>query len=207
MNRIALTPGEPAGIGPDLVVMLAQQPPDAELVVVADIGVLRDRAGQLGVPLEILPFDPKRPPTLPAPGQLVVHHVPVIEDVVTGQLNSRNATYVLATLDEAMTLCTRGTCAGWVTGPVHKGVINDAGIPFTGHTEYLAHKTGADKAVMMLYAPGLRVALATTHIPLRDVPSMLTLERLLQAIRVLHADLRLRFRLPRPRILDRKSVV
>jgi 4-hydroxythreonine-4-phosphate dehydrogenase len=199
--RLALTPGEPAGIGPDLAVLLAQDPPPAELIFVADRLVLAQRARALNLPLTVDSFDPAAPPRTPAPAQVLVQHVPAAAAVVAGRLDRRNAAYVIATLDTALALCTNRVCAGLVTGPVNKAVINDASIPFTGHTEYLAQHTGAPEPVMMLYAPGLRVALATTHLPLREVPDALTPERLTRVIRVLVNDLRERFGIAQPRIL------
>lgn len=199
--RLALTPGEPAGIGPDLAIALAQQPPAAELVVVADRELLQERARLLGLPLEIRRFDADVPAAVASPGQMLVEHVPLAAPVIAGQLNPHNASYVIATLDTALAFCTHQVCAGLITGPVHKGVINDASIPFSGHTEYLAQHTGTPEPVMMLYAPGLRVALVTTHLPLRDVADALTPERLTSVIRVLVTELQQRFGIAAPRIL------
>ena len=199
--RIALTPGEPAGIGPDLCIQLAQQARDEELVIVADPELLRARATELHLPLDILPFAPDQPPAPTRAGQLRVLPVPLRAPARTGHLDPANAAYVLETLDTAIAGCLNGTFAALVTGPVHKGVINDAGIPFSGHTEYLAERTGADQVVMMLTAPGLRVALATTHLPLRAVSDAITREGLARVLRVLHRDLRARFGIAAPRIL------
>ena len=127
------------------------------------------------------------------PGQPVCHPVPLDEPSVPGRLDPANATYVLKTLTEAVRLVQAGHAAALVTGPVHKGVINDAGIPFTGHTEYLAQKTQTPHVVMLLAAGSLRVALATTHVPLAQVSGLITLQRLETAIHILHADLQLRF--------------
>ena len=199
--RLALTPGEPAGIGPDLCVLLAQQTRDEDMVAIADPGLLRARAAELRLPLEILPFAPGQPPAPAGPGQLRVLPVALRAPVRTGQLDPANAAYVLETLDAALAGCRDGHFAALVTGPVHKGVINDAGIPFSGHTEYLAEKTAAGQVVMMLAAPGLRVALATTHLPLRAVSDAITSQGLQQVLRVLDHDLRLRFGIATPRIL------
>ncbi len=201
LPRLALTPGEPAGIGPDLVIALAQHALPAELVVVSDTDMLRARAYRLGLPIEILPFNADRSPQPQKAGCLNVQHVPTAVAVTPGQLDRRNAAYVIATLDTALTLCVNSVCDALVTGPVHKGAINDAGIAFTGHTEYLAQRTATPEPVMMLYAPGLRVALATTHLPLHEVARAITTERLSRVIRVLDKDLRQRFGLARPRIL------
>jgi 4-hydroxythreonine-4-phosphate dehydrogenase len=199
--RLALTPGEPAGIGPDLCILLAQQAQAEEIVVIADPDLLLARAAELGLPLKILPFNPDQPPTPTPAGQLRVLPVALRSPVHSGRLDPANAAYVLETLDAAIAGCRDGRFAGLVTGPVHKGVINDAGIPFSGHTEYLAEQTGSAQVVMMLAAPGLRVALATTHLPLRAVSDAITVEGLQQVLRVLHQDLRTRFGISAPRIL------
>jgi 4-hydroxythreonine-4-phosphate dehydrogenase len=201
LPRLALTSGEPAGIGPDLVIALAQQALPVELVAVADTDMLRARALQLDLPIEILPFNPDRSPQRQKAGCLSVQHVPAAVAVTPGLLDRRNASYVIATLDTALALCINAACDGLVTGPVHKAVINDAGIPFTGHTEYLAQRTATPEPVMMLYAPGLRVALVTTHLPLHEVAAAITPERLSRVIRVLDKDLRQRFGIAHPRIL------
>ncbi len=199
--RLALTPGEPAGIGPDLCILLAQQAQAEELVVIADPDLLLARAAELGLPLKILPFT-RDQPSIPTPaGQLRVLPVALRSPVHSGRLDPANAAYVLETLDAAIAGCRDGSFDGLVTGPVHKGVINDAGIPFSGHTEYLAEQTGSAQVVMMLAAPGLRVALATTHLPLRAVSDAITGEGLQQVLRVLHQDLRTRFGIASPRIL------
>jgi 4-hydroxythreonine-4-phosphate dehydrogenase len=199
--RIALTPGEPAGIGPDLCILLARQAQAHELVVIADPDLLQARAAELGLPLTVLPCDTGQPPA-PAPaGHLKVLPVALRAPVEAGRLNPANAAYVLETLDAAIAGCRDGRFAALVTGPVHKGVINDAGIPFSGHTEYLAERTGSVQVVMMLAAPGLRVALATTHLPLRAVSDAISVTGLQRVLRVLHQDLRTRFGIAAPRIL------
>ncbi len=199
--RLALTPGEPAGIGPDLCILLARQAQAEELVVIADPDLLLARAAELGLPLKILPFNPDQPPAPTPADQLRVLPVALRSPVHSGRLDPANAAYVLETLDAAIAGCRDGRFAGLVTGPVHKGIINDAGIPFSGHTEYLAERTGSAQVVMMLAAPGLRVALATTHLPLRAVSDAITVEGLQQVVRVLHQDLRTRFGISSPRIL------
>jgi 4-hydroxythreonine-4-phosphate dehydrogenase len=194
--RIALTPGEPAGIGPDLCVLLEPPAPDIEHVLVADPDLLAARAARLGVP-----FTPARfAPETPAGGGVSVLPVPLYAPVQAGQLDTRNARYVLDTLDAAIAGCRDGRFAALVTGPVHKAVINDAGIPFSGHTEYLAAATGAPRVVMLLATTGLRVALATTHLPLAAVSAALTPALLESVIRVLEHDLRTRFGIAQPRI-------
>lgn len=199
--RIALTAGEPAGVGPDLCIALAQRPQSAELVVIADPEVLRQRAERLGLPLELLPYDAAATPAATAAGQLRVLPVPAPAAVEPGRLEPANADYVLATLERAGRGCLAGEFAAVVTAPVHKGVINDAGVGFTGHTEFFAELTGAELPVMMLAADRLRVALVTTHLPLRAVADAVTAERLARVLHILDADLRDKFGLSRPRIL------
>jgi len=198
--RIALTPGEPAGIGPDLCVQLAQQTNPAELVAVADPWLLEQRAGRLNLPLRLIEFNPDSKPLPQQAGRLRIIPVALKTAAAAGELDTANAPYVLKTLRLAAESCLSGRCAALVTGPVHKGVINDAGLPFTGHTEYLAELADADP-VMMLAAPGLRVALVTTHLPLSAVSSAITCERLERVIRILHRGLQSRFGMAQPRIL------
>lgn len=198
LPTLALTPGEPAGIGPDLCVALARQTLPARTVVVADKTLLLQRAALLGVPLEIRDY---RADTPPATGSLDVLHIPLHAEASVGQLDPRNAPYVLNTLTRAAQGCLSGEFGALVTAPVHKGVINDAGIPFTGHTEFLAELTATPQVVMMLVGGGLRVALATTHLPLREVPDAITRDSLEQIIRILHRDLVQRFGIQTPKIL------
>jgi 4-hydroxythreonine-4-phosphate dehydrogenase len=199
--RIALTPGEPAGIGPDLCVMLAQRAHAAQVIAVCDPLLLSQRADLLGLPLELLPFDDTCPPVPQVAGSLVIDATARLSaPVEAGRLNSDNAAYVLDTLALACNGCLDGRFDAMVTAPVHKGIINDAGLTFTGHTEFLAERCDAHP-VMLLTAPGLRVALATTHLPLRAVPDALTAERLTQVITTLDRELRSRFGIEQPRIL------
>ena len=200
-KRIAITPGEPAGIGPDLCVQLAQQAHPDALVAIADPQLLRERATQLGLPLALSEFDPLQPPSPSNSGELCYLPIPLAQTALPGQLNSANGRYVVTTLERAVDGCLAGEFDALLTGPVHKGVINDAGIPFTGHTELLAARSGTQQVVMMLATPGLRVALATTHLPLAEVSDALTRERLERVIRILHQDLQQRFGLREPRIL------
>src|SRR5689334_14118773 len=187
--RLFVTPGEPAGIGPDLVLAAARRAHAAELVAVADPGLLAQRARQLRLSVVLEPFDAAAPARPHRPGRLAVMPVALRAPVQPGRLDRRNVPYVLETLRVATALCApRG--AALVTGPVHKGVINEVGIAFTGHTEYLAELCGAPTPVMLLVAGTLRVALATTHLPLREVPAALTADRL-----------RSRLGIARPRIL------
>ncbi|MDO9244490.1 MAG: 4-hydroxythreonine-4-phosphate dehydrogenase PdxA [Rhodocyclaceae bacterium] len=182
---IAVTSGEPAGIGPELCLSLVAREFPARLVVLGDKALIEERARMLGRAL----------------AGLEILHVPLAASSVPGKLDVRNAPYVLALLDRALKGCVSGEYAALVTAPVHKGVINDAGMAFTGHTEYLAEKTATPRVVMMLAGAGLRVALATTHLPLKDVAAALTPGELETTLRILHADLRGKFGFDNPRIL------
>ena len=199
--RILLTPGEPAGIGPDLVVQIAQRAHAAQLVAVADPGLLQRRADQLGLPLQLHLLDSAAANEPYAAGHLGVMPVALARQEIAGQLDVLNAPYVVQTLALAADECIAGRAAALVTAPVQKSVINDAGVPFSGHTEFFAERCKAPMPVMMLTAGTLRVALATTHLPLRAVPDAITAERLSDVLRVLDADLRRQFRIDSPRIL------
>ena len=201
--RLAITAGEPAGIGPDLCVQLAQmqRPDDVEWVVIADPDLLTERAQQLGLPLQLRRFDARQAPRADQPGQLCVVPVKLGVPARAGELNVGNAQYVLDTLRRAVNGCLAGEFAAMVTAPVHKGIINDAGIAFTGHTEFLEQITATPKVVMMLATEGLKVALATTHLPLARVPGALTQEVLKEVLQVLHKDLQQKFGVAQPRIL------
>lgn len=201
MNRVVITPGEPAGIGPDLVVRLAQSPWPVELVVCADGALLSERARQPGLPLSLLPYDPARPAIAQEAGTLTLLPVPLNVPAEAGVLNKHNSHYVTETLTRACDGCLQGEFAALVTGPVHKGIINDAGIPFTGHTEFLAQRAHVSKVVMMLATEQLRVALATTHLPLKAVSAAITHDSLRQVITILHHDLRHKFGIVQPHIL------
>ena len=202
MALFALTPGEPAGIGPDLCLLLAREAQPQALVAVASMPLLSERSQQLGLDTTLLTVGPGAWPTTPAPaGSLYVWDTPLASPVQAGQLTPTNAAYVLQTLTRAGQGCIDGTFAGMITAPVHKGVINEAGIPFSGHTEFLAELTTTEQVVMMLATRGLRVALVTTHLPLRDVAAAITAERLTRVTRILHADLVEKFGIARPRIL------
>ncbi len=182
---IAVTSGEPAGVGPDICLALAAGNFPARIVVLGDRDLLAERAHLL-----------KHGST-----KLEIRHIPLRKSALAGRLDVANARYVLDLLDAALAGCQSGEFAAMVTAPVHKGIINDAGIPFTGHTEYLAEKTGTPRVVMMLAGAGLRVALATTHLPLKDVAAAITASELETTIRILHADLRGKFGFDHPRIL------
>ena len=200
MIRLAITPGEPAGIGPDLLVQLAQQPQPHELVAYADPELLKTRADQLGLPLKLRTLTPSPPQQIDI-GELVIRPISLREPVCPGTLNKANASYVLETLSAAITDCQSGQCQALVTGPIHKGIINEAGTLFSGHTEFLAEKTHTPLVVMMLATEGLRVALATTHIPLSKVPSAINGKLLEQVITILHAELQKKFGITKPRIM------
>ena len=197
---IAVTIGEPAGIGPDLCVRLAERTWAARLVLVGDIELLRERARRLGAGVRFGPYVRR---TAPAPTTLEVAHFPVAATVAPGSLNAANAKVVLATLEAAVAGCLSGEFAAMVTAPVQKSIINDAGIAFTGHTEFLAQRTRAKRAVMMLVGGStqtLRVALATTHLPLAAVPAAITRASLEELLSVVAADLVAKFGIARPRI-------
>lgn len=198
--RIIITSGEPAGIGPDACVLLAQNDWPADLVVAGDAAVLAGTAAALQLPLHITPYAASAPGIAHAAGTLRVLHVPTAVPVIAGTLDARNAAYVIETLDRACDGCTRGEFAAMVTAPVQKSTIMDAGFAFTGHTEYLAERTGAALPVMMLASGSLRVALVTTHLALKDVPRAITRERLLDTLRIVHGDLRRHFGFTAPRI-------
>ena len=193
---ILITPGEPAGIGPELAVGIALDRPDDDLVLVADPDLLETTARRLGHSVRLLDAD-----DAPRAGALRCLPVPLATAAEPGRLNPANAGYVIDTLVAASDRVADGRAAALVTAPVHKGVINDAGIPFTGHTEFLAERAGVDRVVMMLAAGLLRVALATTHLPLRDVPDAITAESLERTLSILHRDLVERFGIARPRIV------
>ncbi len=193
---VALTAGEPAGIGPDLCALLAAQDFGGRLVILGDPNVIRERARARGIAFDV----PEYPGRASAP-RVSLLAVPTAVPVVAGRLDVANARHVLAMLDRAIDGCLAGEFDAMVTAPVQKSVLNDAGIPFTGHTEYLADRTRTPQVVMMLAGGGLRVAVATTHLALSQVPAAITRELLRSVIRVLEADLRKRFGIERPRIL------
>lgn len=199
---IAVTSGEPAGIGPELCLRLVDYPGEAQPVILGDLNLLATRAEAQGLPIRICPFSPDFPVDR---GSLPVIHLPLAVPAVAGRLDARNGHYVLDLLDRALAGCQNGEFAAMATAPVHKGVINQAGVPFTGHTEYLAEKTGTPLVVMMLAGDTprgpLRVALTTTHLPLKEVSAAITPELLEKTLRILHADLRSKYGLARPRIL------
>ena len=201
-KRFALTPGEPAGIGPDLCLLLAEQSQPHPLIAITSCDLLRERAAQLGVAVSLIPVTPDAWPDTPAPaGSLYVWDTPLQAPVVAGELNNANGAFVLETLTRAGQGCMDGHFAGMITAPVHKGVINESGIAFSGHTEFLADLTQTQQVVMMLATGDLRVALVTTHLALRDVADAITSERIERVTRILHADLVNKFGIAHPRIL------
>jgi 4-hydroxythreonine-4-phosphate dehydrogenase len=197
--RIVVTSGEPAGIGPDTCIALAQNEWNADIVVAADSGLLAATARSLGTPLTIEPYDSSRRSVHRA-GSLKVMHVPTARAVIAGQPDTRNAAYVIDMLDRACNGCMNGEFAAMVTAPVQKSTLMDAGYAFTGHTEYLAARTRAALPVMLLLSGRLRVALVTTHLALADVPHAITRERLRATIRIVNMDLERLFSLAKPRI-------
>lgn len=199
--RIVITPGEPAGIGPDLVLTLTEQAWPVELVIMADPALLQQRAAALGKQITLRQYDASQPAQAQPQGVLTVCPVTLSVPVSAGQLDKRNGHYVLATLQRAAEGCLSGEFAALVTGPVHKGVINEAGVPFSGHTEFFAEQAGVELVVMMLATEGLRVALATTHLPLRDVADAITAESLTRTIDILQHDLQTQFGIAAPHIL------
>jgi 4-hydroxythreonine-4-phosphate dehydrogenase len=203
--RIAITAGEPAGIGPDIIAMIAQSDWAAELVVIADPDLLRARARLLGLPLQLRVIDLNATPKALPAGMLGIlspsgeFSAPrLAETAEPGVLSTANAPYVVATLQRAVDGCLGGQFQGMVTAPVQKSVINDAGLPFSGHTEFLAENTGTARVVMLLAAGDLRVALATTHLPLAQVPAAITAASLTSTLHILHADLVRKFGIARP---------
>jgi 4-hydroxythreonine-4-phosphate dehydrogenase len=193
---VAVSSGEPAGIGPDICLALAACEMAPRVVVLGDRNMLEARAGQLGLRVKLREYGSPAEPC-----SLECLHLPLGYSCRPGSLDPRSAPYVLALLDRAVAGCMTGEFAALATAPVHKGAINEGGIPFIGHTEYLAERTGTAHVVMMLAGGDLRVALATTHLALADVPRALTRESLETTIRILHGDLESRFGVSRPRIL------
>ena len=199
MLPLYVTSGEPAGIGPDICLSLAGRVDERPVVVLADMQMLRQRAKQLGNPVELVAYQGQEQSSLS--GQLFVEHIPLVEPVELGQLNPANAAYVIEQLRRSAEYAMSGRSVGVATAPVQKSVINDAGITFSGHTEYYQEFAGVDRVVMMLATKTLRVALVTTHLPLRDVPNAITKQRLHQVIDILIHDLKTKFKIAKPRIL------
>jgi 4-hydroxythreonine-4-phosphate dehydrogenase len=200
---IAVTPGEPAGIGPDVVIKLCQSDQasalNGQIVAICDPHLLEQRAEQLGLPITLTPFDGSDNRCNQVQ-ELFYLPVDLASPVTAGQLDSKNSKYILDTLNIAIDGCLSKQFSAMVTAPVHKGIINDAGVPFSGHTEYLAERSNTDTVVMMLATEGLRVALVTTHLPLADVPAAITENSIEQVIEILNRDLQTKFGIEKPLI-------
>ena len=200
IKPLVITPGEPAGVGPDLIISLAQMSWDLPWVVCADPQLLKTRAELLKLPLSLVEYDPASPPQTHTPSQICVLPIALHTNAIPSTLDSRNGLYVVETLARACDGCLNGEFSALVTGPVHKGIINDAGVHFTGHTEFFADRSHCERVVMMLATDTLRVALATTHLPLRDVADAITGELLHEIITILNHDLQTKFGIAEPQI-------
>lgn len=199
MLPLYVTSGEAAGIGPDICLSLANRVDERPLVILADLNMLKARAKQLNLDVQLIEYQGQTESSLQ--GQLYVEHIALAEEVVLGQLNPNNSAYVLEQLYRSADYAMQGQSVGVATAPVQKSVINDAGIAFSGHTEYYQEFAGVPRVVMMLATKSLRVALATTHLPLRAVPDAITAERLQQVIDILIYDLKSKFKIQQPKIL------
>jgi 4-hydroxythreonine-4-phosphate dehydrogenase len=199
--RLVITSGEPAGIGPDVCLAALARDWTCELVLAADRVVMEARAARLGLPVRWHAFDPQAPARAHRAGSAALINIPAAAPVVPGALDARNARHVLALLDRALDGCRAREFGAMVTAPVQKSIINDAGIAFTGHTEYLAARLGVRRPVMMLTAGSLRVALVTTHLPLARVPAAVTADAVDETVRIVDQELRARWRIRRPRIV------
>lgn len=199
--RLIITPGEPAGIGPDVLLQTINQSWNAELIAIADPVVLIQRANVLNIPLKLISADLTQTPTAHIPGTLKIIPVTLNTPVIPGELNALNNSYVLNTLDLAISTCLDKKANALVTGPVHKEILNTAGIKFSGHTEYLANKTNSKQTIMLFVVDNLKVALATTHIPLKEVSNAITQEKLIALINLLNTELKNKFKITNPRIL------
>lgn len=200
ISRIAITPGEPAGIGPDLVIAMAQKSWPVELIAVGSPALLLERAKMLNLPLKLNTYNSNTPAAPSQAGTITILPVELAEKCVAGELNPANGAYVVETLRVACEKNMKGEFDAVVTGPVHKGLINQSGIAFSGHTEYFAHQANCSDVVMMLATEGLRVALVTTHIPLAYVSKAITSERLNRVTTILHNDLVNKFGIESPTI-------
>lgn len=201
LPRIVITPGEPAGVGPDITIKVAQQHWPAEVIAIADPELLLSRAKQLNLPLAISEPDFTQPVVRHIPGTLKVIPVNLNVPSQPGKATPENASYVLRCMEIATDICLRKEAQALVTGPVNKGIMNDAGIAFTGHTEFLAQRCHVDQVIMLFVADQIKVALATTHLPLSAVPKAVTADKLHRIIRLLHTELQSRFAIKNPKIL------
>ncbi|MCK5818615.1 MAG: 4-hydroxythreonine-4-phosphate dehydrogenase PdxA [Psychromonas sp.] len=200
LKRIIITSGEPAGIGPDLMLEIAQHDWPLQLVVCADKNLLNARFSSAQNKPTLIEFNDQLSATKSKRGTLTVTHIPLGASAVPGILNKKNTQYVLNTLKYACKGCLSGLFSAVVTAPVHKGIINDAGVAFSGHTEFFAEQSNTDLVVMMLATVGLRVALVTTHIALKDIPAAITKQRLTDIITILNAQLKQKYTISTPRI-------
>jgi 4-hydroxythreonine-4-phosphate dehydrogenase len=200
LKRIVLTPGEPAGIGPDIIIRIAQQTWQAEFVVIANPDLLLQRAQLLGLPLRLIDYNFHQATKIHQPGTLVCLPVELAGRVIPGQLNTAHSAYVIQTLDIAASLCKQQEAHAVVTGPVHKGIINQAGIPFSGHTEFFSQVCGHVFTVMLFVLDHLKVALLTTHLPLKEVPQAITEKRLTMTVSLIQNELKQRFGISSPRL-------
>ncbi|WP_275113979.1 4-hydroxythreonine-4-phosphate dehydrogenase PdxA [Psychromonas antarctica] len=200
MKPLIITAGEPSGIGPDLVLQLAKQQWPVQLIVCSDKHLLIERARLLNEKITFIDYDATQTVQVSKPGTLIVAHIPVQVAVQAGKLNKANAQFVLDTLTFASQGCISGEFSAVVTAPVHKGIINDAGVAFSGHTEFFAEQAQVDLVVMMLATVGLRVALVTTHLPLAAVSKAITEQRLFEIIHILNKELQLKYAIKKPRI-------
>lgn len=198
--RIVITPGEPAGVGPDILLQILQQEWPAELIAVCDPALLSNRAHQLGLPFEPILIENNNPPQPHVPGTLKIIPVKMAESCEPGKLNLTNAHYVIECLNVATQYCLNYGAA-LTTGPIQKSLIEEAGIPFRGHTEYLANRCGVTQSIMLFVANDMKVALATTHIPLSHVPNAITQSSLLNTLRLLNLELKKKFHIDNPNIL------
>ena len=201
LTRLLLTPGEPAGIGPDIVIEIAKRDWPVELIAIADPSLLAERAKTLGYSLQCLPCDLNGVRTAHRKHTLKILPVALASHVIPGQLNRANANYVINTLDKAATLCEEKKAEAIVTGPVHKGIINDATIPFTGHTEFFGKHCKAALTMMLFDTDQIKVALATTHLPLSAVSKAITKDQLQSMLLLMHDELKTKFHLHHPKII------
>ena len=188
-KQILICSGEPAGIGPDIVIQALQQPLSDKITVLGDPGLFRQRAAELGINLRITTIDAESSIGSHLPGQVNMIPVPLSNPVVAGKLDSNNSQYVINCINTAVDLCLDQTYQAMVTAPVHKGAINQGEILFSGHTEWIAERTHSNQPVMMLANDSLRVCLVTTHLPLIDVAKNITPQRIESVIRVMHTDI------------------
>lgn len=196
--RLAITMGEPAGIGAEQIAQLAQTPWEVEWIVIGNAALIQQRATELNLPIQLKNYQACLAPQANQIGEVKVLDVALPQPVTAGQLNVANAAFVIELLDIAIQGCMTGEFDGMITGAVHKGIINEAGLKFTGHTEYLAEKSHTQQVVMMLATPGLRVPLATTHLPLKDVPAAITPTLLERVITITHDSLQNQFGIKNP---------